>query len=95
MISRDFPEVICRLRIEERLIGSRLSTFFARKTVPERFRSYEVETRKGPMKVATIDDVVAWSQTGKGARVKSGELFPILRDADKGLVCPAGMGICE
>lgn len=94
MIARDFPEVIDRLRIQERLIG-KISMFFARKTVPERFRSYEVDTRKGKMKVATIDDVVAWSQTGKGAIVKSGELFPIIRDPDKGLVCPSGMGMCE
>lgn len=95
-IAKHFPERIAEIREQERSIG-KISTFFARKTVPERFRSLEVQTRKGLMKVATIDDVVEWSQTGKRALRKnetSGDLFPILEN-DEGLSCPSGMGMCE
>lgn len=42
------------------------STFFAKKTVPERFRTKEITTTKDEkMKVATIRDVVTWSKTKK------------------------------
>lgn len=65
-IAKHFPERIDELRTMER--GMRkFSSFFAAKTVPKRFRSITVHTKKkGPMKVATIDDVVEWSKTGKG-----------------------------
>lgn len=43
-----------------------MSTFFARKTVPERFRTKSIITADGEqMKVATIQDVVLWSKTRK------------------------------
>lgn len=95
LISINFPERIDELRQQERSFPNPISTFFARKTVPLRFRSFEVETQKGPMKVATIDDVVAWSHTGKGAKERSGMLWDDLYDDDKTLVCEAGRGMCE
>jgi 3'-phosphoadenosine 5'-phosphosulfate sulfotransferase (PAPS reductase)/FAD synthetase len=93
LISIHFPERIDQLEVEERAI----STFFARKTVPERFRSLLVDTRKGPMKVATIRDVVRWSHTGKRAReIPKERLFDYdLIEEDSSLVCPSGMGMCE
>ena len=97
MISIHFPERIDELEVQERSIG-KISTFFARKTVPLRFRSLEVETRKGPMKVATIRDVVRWSHTGHRAKERtpaSELLFEDFYDDDKTLVCPSGMGMCE
>lgn len=93
LISIHFPERIDELRKQEREIG--ISTFFARKTVPERFRSLTVDTKKGPMKVATIDDVVRWSHTGKGAKEKESVLFEDFYDDDRTLVCESGRGMCE
>jgi 3'-phosphoadenosine 5'-phosphosulfate sulfotransferase (PAPS reductase)/FAD synthetase len=94
LISIHFPERIDHLRSEERKIG-KISTFFAPKTVPARFRLLEVETRKGPMKVATIDDVVRWSHTGYRAMPRQPMLFEDFYDDDKTLVCPSGAGMCE
>lgn len=94
LISIHFPERIDQLRTQEREIG-KISTFFARKTVPERFRSLLVDTKKGPMKVATIDDVVRWSHTGKRAKEKESVLWEDFYDDDKTLVCPSGQGMCE
>lgn len=91
LISISFPERIDEIRVQERELHS---TFFSRKTTPERFRSLEVQTRKGPMNVATIDDVVRWSHTGKGAK----EIQPYLADDfddDASLACPSGAGMCE
>jgi 3'-phosphoadenosine 5'-phosphosulfate sulfotransferase (PAPS reductase)/FAD synthetase len=42
------------------------SSWFHRKTVPPSQRSKMVETKKGPMLVATIDDVARWSGTTRG-----------------------------
>lgn len=50
------------------------SSWFHRKTVPERQRTRTVMTRKGEMKVATIDDVARWSDTLRGG-VQSGMDF--------------------
>lgn len=93
LISIHFPERIDEIREQEPQVG-RTSSFFAPKVVPERFRSRLVQTRRGPTKVPTIDDVVRWSRTGKGAR----EIQPWLSaefDDDAGLVCPSGSGMCE
>jgi len=90
LISINFPERINEIRAQERQIG-KISTFFARKTVPERFRSVEVETSKGTMMVASIDDVVRWSHTRKRAVIDQDHLF----DDDYGLSCPSGAGMCE
>lgn len=93
LISIHFPERIDQIREQERSIGA-ISTFFARKTVPARFRSLEVPTKSGPMKVATIDDVVRWSHTGHRALPREKMLFEDFYD-DAGLVCPSGAGMCE
>ncbi len=42
------------------------STWFHRKTVPLAQRSRVVDTKQGPMKVATMDDVARWSTTSRG-----------------------------
>lgn len=42
------------------------SSWFHRKTVPISQRSRMVDTKKGPMMVATIDDVARWSTTERG-----------------------------
>ena len=96
LISIHFPDRIDTLRDKELNCKKegKISTFFHRKTVPERFRSLTVETRKGLMKVCTIDDVVRWSHTGRGAKEKTPVLFEDFYD-DQGLVCPSGRGMCE
>jgi 3'-phosphoadenosine 5'-phosphosulfate sulfotransferase (PAPS reductase)/FAD synthetase len=108
LISIHFPERIDELRVKERSLkrpGSTeesISTFFQPKTVPVRFRSLQIKTRKGaPMMVATIDDVVRWSHTGRLARVRGEDrygnplLFDDLYDDDSSLSCPSGAGMCE
>lgn len=102
LISIHFPERIDQLRVDERSIkkpGSTedsISTFFHRKTVPERFRSLPVKTKSGKtVKVCTIDDVVRWSHTGRRARDRQPVLFEDFYDDDKTLVCPSGLGMCE
>lgn len=97
LISIHFPERIDELRLQERQIGNsrNFSSFFSSKTVPERFRSLMVDTKQGPMKVATIDDVVRWSHTGKRAKEKTPVLFEDFYDDDNSLVCPSGSGMCE
>ena len=95
LISIHFPERIDELREQERSFPNPISTFFARKTVPLRFRSFEVDTKKGKMLVATIDDVVRWSHTLKGAKEKTPRLWDDFYADDKTLVCPSGAGMCE
>lgn len=102
LISIHFPERIDQLRVYERSVkrpGSTeesISTFFHRRTVPERFRSLPVKTASGKlMNVCTIDDVVRWSHTGKRARERQPVLFEDFYDDDKTLVCLAGRGMCE
>jgi len=68
------------------------SSMFARKTVPERWRTKEITTADGEkMNVATIRDIVAWSKTAWGARQY--ELFHRLDDDDT-LSCDM-RGMCE
>jgi 3'-phosphoadenosine 5'-phosphosulfate sulfotransferase (PAPS reductase)/FAD synthetase len=101
LISIHFPERIAQLRAHElELIGR--STFFHSNVVPERFRSKTVIAKDGRrVKICTIDDVVRWSHTGKGAKeiqetpmdLDFGD-FDVAED-DAQLVCPSGMGMCE
>ena len=44
------------------------SSWFHRKTVPLAQRSRRVDTKKGSMLVATIDDVARWSMTVRGGK---------------------------
>jgi 3'-phosphoadenosine 5'-phosphosulfate sulfotransferase (PAPS reductase)/FAD synthetase len=69
-ITIHFPERITELRKHEGVhaAGGRISTFFARDKVPERFRTKECTLADGSkMMLASIDDVARWSLTGKGA----------------------------
>jgi 3'-phosphoadenosine 5'-phosphosulfate sulfotransferase (PAPS reductase)/FAD synthetase len=99
LISIHFPERIEEIRKQEsemvRGNEKMFHTFFHRQTVPLRFRQLDVETNQGKMKVATIDDVVRWSHTLKGAKEKTPVLFEDFYDDDASLVCPSGAGMCE
>ncbi len=87
-ISEFAPERIDEIRQQEIELGS---TFFGPNTTPEAFRSRTVQARRGLVKIATIDDVVAWSKTPRGGHGGSDfKMFP-----DGGLVCPSGSGMCE
>lgn len=72
LIAQKFPERIAMIREAEQRFEreyGRYSSFFARNAVPERFRSKVYVTSTGEsMNVATIDDVVQWSMTGKRAQ---------------------------
>lgn len=69
------------------------SSFFARKTVPPRFRSREITTASGEkMKVATIRDVVRWSRTKWGAKEFDDSIDDV--PIDKNLSCDA-RAMCE
>ncbi len=90
MIAAHFPERIDKIREEEKSFDSinGISTFFARKTVPERFRSKAIKTKKGEIiRVATIDDVVLWSKTERGGKQYD---FDFDRRS-----CPSSLGACE
>jgi 3'-phosphoadenosine 5'-phosphosulfate sulfotransferase (PAPS reductase)/FAD synthetase len=92
LISINFPDRIDQIREQERAIETGvLHSFFARKTVPPRFRTHGYENRKGEhFQVCSIDDVVRWSHTGHRAKEQEPRLFD-----DEGLVCPSGAGMCE
>ncbi len=71
MIALKFPERINLIRETEESITSAggNSGFFARDKVPLRFRTKPYVAKDGEkMNVATIDDVVRWSMTGKRAQ---------------------------
>jgi 3'-phosphoadenosine 5'-phosphosulfate sulfotransferase (PAPS reductase)/FAD synthetase len=88
MIARNFPERIDMIRKAELETG-RISTFYCRTFVPPGNRSREIVTEKGViMKVPTIDDVVAWSQTARGGRQYD-------FDFDGPMMCSSNLGACE
>lgn len=64
------PERVEYLREWEEEMGNErgYQSFFSSDKIPERFRTQTYINAKGnPVKVATIDDVVKWANTGKGA----------------------------
>lgn len=66
VIALNFPERIDTIRAHEADIGS---TFFRIGKAPERFCSIEETNKAGEkVRVPSIDDVVRWSLTGKGAK---------------------------
>lgn len=89
-IATRWPERIDMIREAELSpsFAKGISTFFSRDKVPLRFRSKEITANNGErMKVATIDDVVRWSATGKRATgIASG---------DDVKSCPSSLGQCE
>lgn len=95
-IARRFPERIERIREAEETMPNRhgFAGFFARDKVPERFRSRSIVTKDGEkMKVATIDDVVRWSETVKGGRSISFDPEEIFEEGPTG--CNSIYGFCE
>lgn len=69
------------------------SSMFARKTVPERFRSVPIVTKSGEsMQVASIRDVVNWSHTSHGGKQYQMEFGAF--DKVPPLACDAA-GMCE
>jgi len=101
LISINFPERIDEIREEEKAVTAANSrgnpaTFFANNTIPRRFRSIKFTNDKGKVwELGTIDDVVRWSHTLKGAKEKTPMLWGDFYDDDKTLVCPSGAGMCE
>ena len=102
---RKRPEVLSIYRGWELIVGAYrkargsitdYSSWFHRKTVPERFRSREVMTKKGKMNVCTIDDVAKWSMTQRGAKL---QITPeMLEEEDFNLDdshAPCQSGLCE
>ncbi len=76
-IAEKFPEVITRIREQEIEVGKAhrhgFVSFYGAKATPDKFasRSYVSHTKKNfgkTFRVATIDDVIRWAQTEKGAR---------------------------
>ncbi len=100
LISITFPERIEMIRRAEQERfgpGGRFQSFFDVKAIPQKWKKTETYiNRKGrTYKAPTVDEVVAWSHTGKGAKERSMALWDDLYDDDKTLVCPSGAGMCE
>ncbi|WP_145928523.1 phosphoadenosine phosphosulfate reductase family protein [Termitidicoccus mucosus] len=91
-IALKFPERITEIRNAENKFEQdygRYSSFFAASTIPERFRSKPYTLPDGTaIKVATIDDIVRWSMTGK--RAQGGYLN---NSAKEPITCSSGF--CE
>lgn len=82
LLAEKFPERIAQIREWEKEFNNLngMSTFFPRKKVPMRFRSKTITTATGkPMKVCTIDDVVAWAKTGWRAAGNAPDLNGLFR----------------
>lgn len=93
-MAKYFPERIDEIRHYESQDfwdGENTHTFFARDKVPLRHRTREITTKSGEkMMVATIDDVVRWSKTG---RYRTRQFEMDLDDA--GVSCDSSLGHCE
>jgi 3'-phosphoadenosine 5'-phosphosulfate sulfotransferase (PAPS reductase)/FAD synthetase len=89
MIAKNFPERIDRIRESEKM-GDGYHSFFARNMVPLKHRTKMITTESGEqMLVASIDDVVRWSKTGR-YRPNQYEM-----DFDEPIVCNSTLGHCE
>lgn len=107
-IADHFPEAIDNIRQKENESGTwrngQYSSFFAAKTCPKRWHSRVYVRGKDGKKftTATIDDIVAWSRTGRGEKidVRRGqtemdfayERLPKTEDAG---LCSSRAGHCE
>jgi 3'-phosphoadenosine 5'-phosphosulfate sulfotransferase (PAPS reductase)/FAD synthetase len=97
LIARKYPERIEMLREQEARFNNinGISTFFPRNKVPLAHRTKEISTASGEkMKVATIDDVVQWSQTGQGGRQFTIDFDESTSSTDTNQ-CPSSIGACE
>lgn len=98
LVAQFRPDKINFIRDMERELSDatgKPKTFFHAKTTPPRFRSVPFTTKKGALiKVASIDDVVAWSLTGRRARGTWDEQGSLGLDNPAG-VCSLTYGACE
>lgn len=101
LYSINFPDRVAFLREQEKAVtaenqNGHPASFFANNMTPRRFHSVRYVANNGIHgTTATIDDVVRWSHTGKGAKERSMMLWEDLYEDDKQLVCPSGAGMCE
>ena len=106
-IAKLFPRVVDKIRQEEstpddRSKGRGAGTFFAGNKVPPHLRSITWARKKDgkEFKLASIDDVVKWSQTSRGGKnlaldfddVVNFEKLPMGESARS---CPSSLGMCE
>jgi 3'-phosphoadenosine 5'-phosphosulfate sulfotransferase (PAPS reductase)/FAD synthetase len=89
IIATKFPERIEKIRQWEEKLNS---TFFPPNKVPDRYKSRTVYSKKKGREVGicSIDDVVRWSMTSRGAKN-----YELLFDDDNHLSCNSSMGACE
>lgn len=102
---RKRPDILGIYRVWEMIVGAYrasrgsitdYSSWFHRRTVPLKFRSKSVMTKKGQMMVATIDDVALWSMTQRGAKLQI--TSAMLKEEDFNLDdshAPCQSGLCE
>lgn len=99
------PWVITIYRTWELIVGAYrskrgnvadFSSWFHRRTVPLAQRSKTVDTKQGPMRIATIDDVARWSGTMRGGVQ---EPFPFMFEEESFNLddahAPCQSGFCE
>lgn len=86
------PERVDFIASQENLVGSRgIATFFAKKTIPQRYCSKEIMSSNGVIHfVPTIHDVVEWSKTAWG-----GDQYLLDLDFHDDLVSCDLRGHCE
>lgn len=91
-VSKKRAHCIDRIRQleNENAENGKVGTFFHRNTVPLRFRKKEIVTKDGrEMFVASIDDVVEWSNTGFRARSSLEDQLELDLE-DTGFMCQSG-----
>lgn len=96
LIANNFPERIDLIREKENSFPNEngFGQAFSSKKTPERYRSKEVKGKSGTLKVATVDDVVAWSRTTDKKRTSNYDFhFEDYEDAFEESSCMAG--VCE
>lgn len=72
------------------------SSWFHRKTVPLAQRSRMVETKQGPMLVATMPDVARWSTTTRGGVQQEADFMFVEEDFNQDdAYAPCQSGYCE
>lgn len=88
-----FPERFDRIREEEKAEGIAardINSFFSPDKVPKFWRSQKVTTKDGrQVSIATINDVVAWSQTTRGGKQVGFDF------GDEPETCSHTSGACE
>jgi 3'-phosphoadenosine 5'-phosphosulfate sulfotransferase (PAPS reductase)/FAD synthetase len=99
LIAKKWPERIDYLRSQELPDGLGFHSFFARNKVPLVHRTREIVTKSGErMKIATIDDVVAWTRTKDRKKHNRQYALDFWFDEDTSddvNLCPSTIGACE